>query len=129
MDVYDDMVQTFVSPKDARIERLKIHRKTLQWYNVLHVLDGTIITWSSKEEKQMSEQSKTVVDVVLVEVIPATKEEAMKREVMERFTGFAFSDLTDEKIREKVLFEKHEMVGDAGGPDRVEVLVSRPFQN
>ena len=123
MNVYDDPVQAFVSPR-RYAEQMQ---KTIEWYTKLAISGGTAITWSSKEEKQMSEQSKTVVDVVLVQVTEATAEQDVTRTVIERFTGFAFSDLSDEKIREMVLFEKHEMIGDAGGPDRVEVLVSRPF--
>jgi len=54
MDVYDDPIQTFVSQQHAA----EMHRKTLQWFKDLNVSGGTIITWSSKEEKQMNDQKK-----------------------------------------------------------------------
>jgi len=73
---------------------------------------------------------ETVVDVVLVKV--TTKKEVgcppdVKREVIVRIPSFAFTGKSNEDIREEVLFKHHEEVSDAGGPENVEVLISRPF--
>ena len=75
----------------------------------------------------MSEANKAVVDVLLVKVTEMEDGED-ERAVIKRIPDFAFTDLSNAKIREKVLFEKHDLVADAGGPEAVEVLISRPFQ-
>ena len=75
----------------------------------------------------MSEAQKTPVDVVLVKV-EEQEEGEPKRSFIERIQDFDFADKNDQQIREDVLFRYHEKITDAGGPEKVEVLIARPFR-
>ena len=69
---------------------------------------------------------KQLVDVLLVKV-ETDDEGKVTRSVLKRIPDFAFTDLTGIALEKKVLFAEHDAVADAGGPEKVEVLTSRPF--
>ena len=74
----------------------------------------------------MSEQSKTVVKTVLVSRI-TDGDGKVTRGFLKDGPGL-FTDQEDAAVEKEVRFTEHESIANAGGPEKVEVLISRPFR-
>lgn len=73
----------------------------------------------------MSESTKTVVQIVLVKR-ETDNDGKVTRTFLKDGDGL-FTDADDAAVEKTVRFKEHDAIVEAGGPEKVEVLISRPF--